>query len=536
MITSDLSNVFKGNVRIKRALISVTDKSNIEILAKNLIKFKIEILSTGGTAKFLKENSIPVTDITDITSFPEILDGRVKTLHPKVHGGILSRRNNPTHVSETAKHEIQEIDLVIINLYKFKETLNQTSDNLKIIENIDIGGPAMLRASAKNHEFVTVITDPEDYSELLKQLDDNCSTTYEFRKFLAGKAFKLTNEYDLAISNWFNKNENYTTKLPERITLELEKSLEMRYGENPHQKASFYKTTDNRIGVAKSIQLHGKELSYNNINDADAAFELICEFEKPAVAIIKHANPCGVAENDDINEAWKNALQTDPVSAFGGIVAINRNLTANLARELKSLFLEVIIAPSVDEGALEIFKEKPNVRILSSTSIPKPSEDGLTIRSIAGGMLVQTRDNHVLDKNSLKIVTKKRPTEDEINNLLFAWKVAKHTKSNAIIYAKNLQTVGIGAGQMSRIDSTKIAIEKAKQSALIANLEDSMIKNSVVASDAFFPFADGLIAAAEAGVTAVIQPGGSIRDKEVIEAANDRNIAMVFTSIRHFKH
>ena len=282
--------------------------------------------------------------------------------------------------------------------------------------------------------------------------------------------------------------------------------------------------------------MHGKELSYNNINDADAAFELICEFEKPAVAIIKHANPCGVAENDDINEAWKNALQTDPVSAFGGIVAINRNLTADLARELKSLFLEVIIAPSVDQDALEIFKEKPNVRILSSTSIPKPSEDGLTIRSIAGGMLVQTRDNHVLDKNSLKIVTKKRPTEDEINNLLFAWKVAKHTKSNAIIYAKNLQTVGIGAGQMSRIDSTKIAIEKAKQSALIANLEDSMIKNSVVASDAFFPFADGLIAAAEAGVTAVIQPGGSIRDKEVIEAANDRNIAMVFTSIRHFKH
>jgi len=353
---------------------------------------------------------------------------------------------------------------------------------------------------------------------------------------LAGKAFKLTNEYDLAISNWFENKKSFDEGLPETITIKLQKSLEMRYGENPHQKASFYKSSDNRIGVANSKKLHGKELSYNNINDADAAFELICEFQKPAVAIIKHANPCGVAENEDLDKAWKSALQTDPVSAFGGIVAINRNLTAKLANEMKSLFLEVIIAPSIDQEALNIFKEKPNVRILSSGKIPSPKEKGLTIKSIAGGMLVQTRDNFVLDTNNLKVVTHKKPSADEIENLLFAWKVAKHTKSNAIIYAKNLQTVGIGAGQMSRIDSTKIAVEKAKQSAIMANLKAPMTKNSVVASDAFFPFADGLIAAADAGVTAVIQPGGSIRDKEVIEAANDRNIAMVFTSIRHFKH
>ena len=536
MTTSNVSNVFNENIKIKRALISVTDKSNIDVLAQKLVNFNIEILSTGGTAKFLKDKSIPVTDVDQKTNFPEILDGRVKTLHPKIHGGILNRRNNPTHVSEINKHEIEEIDLVIINLYKFRETLSKTSDSFKIIENIDIGGPAMIRAAAKNHEFVTVITDPKDYDVLIKQLDINGTTSYEFRKVLAGKAFKLTNEYDLAISNWFHKNESYSDELPEKITLELDKSLEMRYGENPHQKASFYKTSDSRIGVAKSIQLHGKELSYNNINDADAAFELICEFEKPAVAIIKHANPCGVAENDDIDKAWENALLTDPVSAFGGIVAINRNLTLNLANKLKSLFLEVIIAPSVDKSALEIFNEKPNVRILASNSIPAPNENGLTIKSIAGGMLVQTRDNHILDKNNLKFVTEKKPTEDEIKNLLFAWKVAKHTKSNAIIYAKNLQTVGIGAGQMSRIDSTKIAIEKAKQSALIANLDHSMIHKSVVASDAFFPFADGLIAAADAGVTAIIQPGGSIRDKEVIDAANERNIAMVFTSIRHFRH
>jgi len=536
MTTSNAKDIFKENTKIKRALISVTDKNGIDELAKKLISFDIEILSTGGTAKFLKEKSIPVSDVSQKTNFPEILDGRVKTLHPKIHGGILSRRNNPTHMSETKTHKIEEIDLVIINLYKFKETLKKTTDQVEIIENIDIGGPAMIRAAAKNHEFITVITDPKDYNELIKQISINGTTTYEFRRLLAGKAFKLTNEYDLAISNWFENKKSFDEELPETITIKLQKSLEMRYGENPHQKASFYKSSDNRIGVANSKKLHGKELSYNNINDADAAFELICEFQKPAVAIIKHANPCGVAENEDLDKAWKSALQTDPVSAFGGIVAINRNLTAKLANEMKSLFLEVIIAPSIDQEALNIFKEKPNVRILSSGKIPSPKEKGLTIKSIAGGMLVQTRDNFVLDTNNLKVVTHKKPSADEIENLLFAWKVAKHTKSNAIIYAKNLQTVGIGAGQMSRIDSTKIAVEKAKQSAIMANLKALVTKNSVVASDAFFPFADGLIAAADAGVTAVIQPGGSIRDKEVIEAANDRNIAMVFTSIRHFKH
>ena len=523
-------------VKIKRTLISVTDKTNIQKVAKVLDDYSIEILSTGGTANSLKENGIPVKDVSDETNFPEILNGRVKTLHPKIHGGILSKRDNSVHIDQLQKHHIQEIDLLIINLYKFKETLKNNKDEIKIIENIDIGGPAMIRAAAKNHEFVTVLTDPEDYSKLINELKSERETSYTFRKYLAGKAFKLTNEYDRAISDWFNIEKINAIDLPQTFSMDFEKSLEMRYGENPHQKAAFYKTNNTRIGIALSKQLQGKELSYNNINDGNAAFELICEFTQPAIAIIKHANPCGVAENANINLAWKKALQTDPISAFGGIVALNRELTLDLAKEMKSLFLEVIIAPSVSKEALQIFKDKPNVRILASGSIPLPFEKGLDIKSISGGMLVQTRDNKVLQRSDLKIVTKKVPTELEINNLLFAWKVAKHTKSNAIIYAKDLQTVGIGAGQMSRIDSTMIANEKAKKSSTLAKLKSSMTFESVVASDAFFPFADGLVAAADAGVTAVIQPGGSIRDQEVIAAADERNIAMAFTSVRHFKH
>ena len=536
MVNKKENRLFTDKVEIKRALISVTDKSEIEILAKHLTENKIEILSTGGTAKFLKENSIPVTEVSDTTNFPEILNGRVKTLHPKIHGGILGRRNDLVQKEQLQKHNINEIDLLIINLYKFKETLQNTTNSFEIIENIDIGGPAMIRAGAKNHEFVTVVTDPKDYSKLIEHIKNDKKTTYTFRKFLASKAFRLTNEYDFAISHWFNNDNNNSSPLPDKLLIELQKSLEMRYGENPHQKAAFYKSSDDRIGVADAIQLQGKELSYNNINDADAAFELISEFTKPTVAIIKHANPCGVAENTNINLAWENALQTDPVSAFGGIVALNRELTLNLANQMKSLFLEVIIAPSVSQDALKIFTDKPNVRILVYSSIPSPNDPGLVVKSISGGMLVQTRDNNILQKNELKVVTKKLPTEDELNNLLFAWKVAKHTKSNAIIYAKNLHTVGIGAGQMSRIDSTTIANEKAKNSARLANLKKSLTVQSVVASDAFFPFADGLIAAADAGVTAIIQPGGSIRDKEVIAAADQRNIAMVFTNVRHFKH
>ena len=532
----DSDKLFTDKVKIKRALISVTDKTNIEKIAKVLDDYNIEILSTGGTANFLKENAIPVKDVSDETNFPEILNGRVKTLHPKIHGGILSRRDNSVHIDQLQKHHIQEIDLLIINLYKFKETLKNNKDEIEIIENIDIGGPAMIRAAAKNHEFVTVLTDPEDYSKLIIELKSKGETSYTFRKYLAGKAFKLTNEYDRAISDWFNIEKINAIDLPQTFSMDFEKSLEMRYGENPHQEAAFYKTNDTRIGIALSKQLQGKELSYNNINDGNAAFELICEFTRPAIAIIKHANPCGVAENADINLAWKKALQTDPISAFGGIVALNRELTLDLAKEMKSLFLEVIIAPSVSKEALQIFKDKPNVRILASGSIPLPFEKGLDIKSISGGMLVQTRDNKVLQRSDLKIVTKKVPTELEINSLLFAWKVAKHTKSNAIIYAKDLQTVGIGAGQMSRIDSTMIANEKAKKSSTLAKLKSSMTFESVVASDAFFPFADGLVAAADAGVTAVIQPGGSIRDQEVITAADERNIAMVFTSVRHFKH
>ena len=529
------TKIFNEEIRINRALISVTDKNNIDKLAKELVKQGIEIISTGGTAKLLKEKLIPVKDVSEETLFPEILSGRVKTLHPKIHGGILNRRNDASHQQEMEKHNINEIDLIIINLYKFKETVAKTNSEFDIIENIDIGGPAMIRAGAKNHEFVTVITDPNDYPELIKQIQKNKSTTYNFRKTLAGKAFKLTSDYDKAITDWFQKDYDELKDLPEKFSINLEKSLHMRYGENPHQKGAFYKTND-RIGAANAKQLQGKELSYNNINDTDAAFELICEFENPAVAIIKHANPCGVAENDDINIAWEKALQTDTVSAFGGIVALNRELDAQLAHKLKSLFLEVIIAPSFTNESIIILGSKPNLRLLSTKTMPKPSEEGLFIKSIAGGMLVQTKDNHILKKGELNFVTKKIPNPKEINDLLFAWKVAKHTKSNAIIYAKNLQTTGIGAGQMSRIDSTNIATNKALASAEIAKLDKPLTVGSVVASDAFFPFPDGLISAADAGVTAVIQPGGSIKDKEVIAAADERNISMIFTGIRHFKH
>ena len=528
------NKTFVNDTKIKRALISVTDKNGIDILARELISHNIEILSTGGTAKFLEENGILVKDVSEETGFPEILNGRVKTLHPNIHGGILGRRNDTNHIKKMQEHNIIGIDLLIINLYKFTETIKKTQDSSKIIENIDIGGPAMIRAGAKNHEFVSVITDTNDYTELTNQLKHNGSTTYNFRKYLAGKAFKLTNQYDLEISNWFTGYKEYTSQLPETISIDLQKSLSMRYGENPHQHAAFYKNADTRIGAAQSQKLHGKELSYNNINDSDAAFELISEFELPAVAIIKHANPCGVSENVDINLAWENALQTDPISAFGGIVAINRELKADLAIKMKSLFLEVIIAPNVTNEALQIFVDKPNVRILKTGKIPNPMDNGFSMKSISGGMLVQTRDNHILKKEDLKVVTKKLPNEDQINDLLFAWKVAKHTKSNAIIYAKNLQTAGIGAGQMSRIDSTNIANEKAKKSAAIANLNEPLTIGSVVASDAFFPFPDGLIAAADAGVTAVIQPGGSIKDKDVIAAADKRGLVMAvsYTHLR----
>ena len=530
------NKIFTNDVRIRKALISVTDKENIDELAQELVRQGVEILSTGGTAKFLKDKSIPVKDVSEETLFPEILNGRVKTLHPKIHGGILGRRDDQNHREEMVKHNINEIDLIIINLYKFLETTHNTNSAFDIIENIDIGGPAMIRAGAKNHEFITVVTDNNDYPELIKQIQHNSSTTYSFRKTLAAKAFKLTSEYDKAIAQWFNKDKYNFLDLPDTFSIELEKTLPMRYGENPHQKAAFYKTFDTRVGAANSIQLQGKKLSYNNINDTDAAFELICEFENPAVAIIKHANPCGVAENIDINIAWEKALQTDSISAFGGIVAINRELDANLANKMKLLFLEVIIAPSISAEALTVLSDKPNLRILSSGTIPNVNDNGLQIKSISGGMLVQSRDNHVLKKEDLNFVTKKIPDANEINDLLFAWKVAKHTKSNAIIYAKNMQTVGIGAGQMSRIDSTNIANEKAKKSAIMANLKEPLTIGSVVASDAFFPFPDGLISAADAGVTAVIQPGGSIKDEEVISAANDRGLVMVFTSIRHFKH
>jgi phosphoribosylaminoimidazolecarboxamide formyltransferase/IMP cyclohydrolase len=524
------------DIKIKSALISVSDKSGLDVVVKKLHEQSVKLISTGGTAQFISDMNIPVIDVSEVTKFPEMMGGRVKTLHPNIHGGLLAARDNRDHTASQDQYNIEDIDLLIVNLYPFENTVNSKANKDECIENIDIGGPAMIRAAAKNHEFVTILTDPGDYSKLINELKDECETSYAFRKHLAGKAFKLTNEYDHAISDWFNNENINAIDLPQKFSIDFKKFLEMRYGENPHQKAAFYKTNDPRIGIATSNQLQGKELSYNNINDGNAAYELICEFNQPAIAIIKHANPCGVAENANINLAWEKALQTDPISAFGGIVALNRELTLDLAKQMKSLFLEVIIAPSFTKEALQIFRDKPNVRILASGSMPIPQENGLDIKSISGGMLVQTRDNKVLQTSDLKIVTKRVPTQLEINNLLFAWKVAKHTKSNAIIYAKDLQTVGIGAGQMSRIDSTMIANEKAKKSSILANLKSSMTFESVVASDAFFPFADGLVAAADAGVTAVIQPGGSIRDQEVIAAADERNIAMVFTSVRHFKH
>ncbi len=536
MKNTNKNKVFTDKIKIKRALISVTKKKDIERIAKVLVENNVEILSTGGTAKFLEEKLIPVRQIADYTNFPEILNGRVKTLHPNIYGGILSRRNDSDHINEIKKNKIQNIDLLIINLYEFDQVSKNTNDVSKIIENIDIGGPAMIRAGAKNFEFVTVVTEIEDYPQLINEINENTCTTYKFRKYLAEKAFNLTNEYDFSISSWFKNKNIGNLELPQKISINLNKSLPMRYGENPHQRAAFYEFSNikNRNDIFKKIQ--GKELSYNNINDVNSAYELIREFEMPAVAIIKHANPCGVAENTNINLAWKNALQTDPISSFGGIVAINRELDQKLANKMKSLFLEVIIAPKISLEAQIVFKNKPNVRLIQTGKVLSKTDTGLLMKSIRGGMLVQTHDDNIIKKEDLEIVTKKLPTKKQIEDLLFAWKVVKHTKSNAIVYAKDLKTVGIGAGQMSRIDSTNIAKEKAKISAKLSNLIELPTIGSVVASDAFFPFPDSLISAAEAGVTAIIQPGGSIRDQEVINAANERDLVMVFTSIRHFKH
>ncbi|CAG1001444.1 MAG: bifunctional phosphoribosylaminoimidazolecarboxamide formyltransferase/IMP cyclohydrolase [Rhizobiaceae bacterium] len=525
-------------VAVRRALISVSDKTGLLDLAAALSKAGVEIVSTGGTAKALAAAGIAVRDVSELTGFPEIMDGRVKTLHPSVHGALLGVRDDPAHAAAMAEHGIEPIDLVVVNLYPFEEVRRGGGDYASVVENIDIGGPAMVRASAKNHAYVAVVTDPEDYAPLLNALELNFgSLSLDFRKRLAAKAFARTAAYDAAISGWFA--ETLEVEHPSWRAFGGKLETVMRYGENPHQSAGFYVSGDRRPGVATARQLQGKQLSYNNINDTDAAFELAGEFDparSAAVVIVKHANPCGVAEAGSLRDAYLAALRCDPVSAFGGIVAVNRLLDAEAAEEIVKVFTEVIIAPEASEEAVAIIAAKKNLRLLVTGGLPDPRAGGLAFKSVAGGFLVQSRDNAVVDDLALKVVTKRAPTEAEMTDLRFAFRVAKHVKSNAIVYARGGATVGIGAGQMSRVDSSRIAARKADDATAAAGLAESLARGSVVASDAFFPFADGLLSAVEAGATAVIQPGGSMRDDEVIAAADAHGIAMVFTGARHFRH
>ncbi|MDQ0997314.1 phosphoribosylaminoimidazolecarboxamide formyltransferase/IMP cyclohydrolase [Phyllobacterium ifriqiyense] len=523
---------------VKRALISVSDKTGLTALAHALHRHGVEILSTGGTSKAIAAEGIPVRDVSDITDFPEIMDGRVKTLHPKVHGGLLAVRDDPEHVEAMKAHGIGEIDLVIINLYPFEEVRHSGADYANIVENIDIGGPAMIRAAAKNHAYVGVVTETGDYDMVIAMLDKHDgSLPYSFRQSLAAKAYARTATYDAAISGWFA--EALMTETPSRRAIGGHLHSVMRYGENPHQSAGFYLTGEKRPGVATATQLQGKQLSYNNINDTDAAFELVAEFDPArtsAVAIIKHANPCGVAEGATLKEAYLKALACDPVSAFGGIVALNKTLDADAAEEIVKTFTEVIIAPDATPEAQGIVAAKKNLRLLVTGGLPDPRAGGISAKTVAGGLLVQSRDSGVVDDLDLKVVTKRAPTEAEMSDLKLAFRIAKHVKSNAIVYVKDGAAVGIGAGQMSRVDSARIAARKAEDAAEAAGHTTPLTKGSVVASDAFFPFADGLLSAVAAGATAVIQPGGSMRDDEVIAAADEHGIAMVFTGMRHFRH
>jgi phosphoribosylaminoimidazolecarboxamide formyltransferase/IMP cyclohydrolase len=522
-------------VFVTRALLSVSDKSGLLPFARFLAERKVEILSTGGTARSLLEAGIPVTDISAYTGFPEILDGRVKTLHPRVHGGVLGRRDDPAHRAAMEKLSIPPIDLVVVNLYPFEATVAAGADMSTCIENIDIGGPALIRAAAKNHAFVAVASDPADYAPIMEDMTaHDGSTGLTLRQRLAAAAFARTGAYDAAVSGWFTGQTGDT--FPQRLVIAGTRVAALRYGENPHQSAALYRGGPARPGVGLARQLQGKELSYNNLGDADAGYELVAEFERPAVVIVKHANPCGVAECSSLAEAYARALACDSVSAFGGIVAVNRSLDRATAELVAKLFAEVIIAPAFDDGARAVLGEKKNLRLLEAGSLPDPRDATSVIRSIAGGYLVQTRDNGRIDRTALRVVTKRAPTEAELDDLIFAFTVCKHVKSNAIVYAKDRATVGIGAGQMSRVDSSRIAARKSEEAAMAAGRTASGTVGSVVASDAFFPFADGLIAAADAGVTAIIQPGGSIRDDEVIAAADARGLAMVMTGIRHFRH
>jgi phosphoribosylaminoimidazolecarboxamide formyltransferase/IMP cyclohydrolase len=526
------------NAKIRRALISVSDKTGIVEFARALSERGIELLSTGGTAKALQAAGLPVKDVAEHTGFPEMMDGRLKTLHPKVHGGLLAIRGNAEHDASARAHGIAPIDLLVVNLYPFEAIAAGGAPYEECVENIDIGGPAMIRAAAKNHAAVTVVVEPVDYSRVLAELvANNGVTTLDLRKALAAKAYARTAAYDAAISGWFA--DQLGERSPRWRTFAGRLAQELRYGENPHQQAAFYVSGERRPGVATAVQHQGKELSYNNLNDTDAAFELVAELDPkaaPAVAIIKHANPCGVAIGATFAEAYAKALRCDPVSAFGGIIALNGPIDAATAREITGIFTEVVIAPDASEEAKAIFAAKKNLRLLTTGGLPEARAQGLTFRSLAGGFLVQSRDNAVVDDMNLKVVTKRAPTPAELADLKFAFKVAKHVKSNAIVYVKDGATVGIGAGQMSRVDSARIAAWKSLEAAKAAGLTEPLAKGSVVASDAFFPFADGLLATAEAGATAVIQPGGSMRDAEVIAAADAKGLAMVFTGARHFRH
>jgi len=523
-------------VRIKTALLSVSDKTGIVELARALHQKGVRLVSTGGTHKALTDAGLPVSDVSELTGFAEIMDGRVKTLHPGVHGGLLAIRDDAEHVAAMNTHGIAAIDLAVINLYPFEEVRAKGGDYPTTVENIDIGGPAMIRASAKNHAYVTIVTDPADYSPLLEEIAGG-TTRYAFRQKMAAKAYARTAAYDAAISNWFA--EALDTPMPHHRVIGGVLKEEMRYGENPHQKAGFYVTGEKRPGVATATLIQGKQLSYNNINDTDAAYELVAEFlpeKAPACAIIKHANPCGVATAPSLAEAYRRALACDSTSAFGGIIALNQELDAETAEEIVKLFTEVIIAPSVSDEAKAVIARKPNLRLLAAGGLPDPRMPGLTAKTVAGGLLVQTRDNGMVEDLELKVVTRRAPSAQELEDMKFAFKVAKHVKSNAVVYAKDGQTAGIGAGQMSRVDSARIAAIKAEEAAKTLGFAEPLTRGSAVASEAFLPFADGLLSAISAGATAVIQPGGSMRDEEVIAAANEHNVAMVFTGMRHFRH
>ena len=528
-----------SDVIIRRALLSVSDKTGLVELGQALGARGVELVSTGGTAKALRDAGLAVKDISELTGFPEMMDGRVKTLHPKVHGGLLAVRDNPEHAAAMAAHEIGAIDLVVVNLYPFEATVAKGAERDEVIENIDIGGPSMVRSAAKNHAFVTILTDPADYAGLLAELEaKDGATSYDFRKLMAARAFAATAAYDAMISQWFAFADQQEL-FPEMLAITGARREELRYGENPHQRAALYiPKGPHAKGIAQAEQIQGKELSYNNYNDADAALELCAEFrgQDPAVVIVKHANPCGVAQGKTLLEAWQGALACDDVSAFGGIVAVNVPLDGPTAEAICEIFTEVVVAPAADDAARAAFARKKNLRLLITGDLPDPRRSGLAVRPITGGLLVQTRDNGAITLDDLKVVSKRPPTDQELKDCLFAWTVARHVKSNAIVYAKDGVTAGIGAGQMNRRDSSRIAAMKAAEAAEKFGWSSARTVGSAVASDAFFPFADGLLAAAEAGATAVIQPGGSMRDAEVIAAADEAGLAMVFTGMRHFRH